>query len=142
MATRIETSFTNLDETLIKTGGIREVLITKLHKAIAEYDFAIKNTTPEERDSFMSVVNSLEGILRGKEKAALDNVKLSLMDKTTTDNHNTSQAVTELLKLINPSVYQAISNPIDHADTTKKLEESFDKSGETILDGELQTIEG
>jgi hypothetical protein len=142
MATRIETSFTKLDEALINTGGIREVLITKLHKAISEYDFTIAKSTPEERDSFMSVVNSLEGILRGKEKAALDNVKLSLLDKTTTDNHNTSQAVAELLKLINPSIYQSISNPIDHESTSQKLEESFDKSGEIILDGELQTIEG
>ncbi len=137
---RIDNSFQALDQTITKTSEIREVLIKKLFDAAVEYKFEIKTTSPEERESFMSVVNSLDGLLKGKERVALDNVKISLLKRSETDNHSTAEAVTKLLHMINPALAIKSINDIDKNEIATRLEETFITSGATISEDEKECI--
>ena len=134
---RVDSAFTNLDKVMISSSDIREALITKLYSAVKEYNFTIEGTSPENRESFTAIINSLDGLLKGKEKTALDNVKLSLMQKSESESASSAAAITALLHMINPGLIQRVQNPIDTNKISNELEVEFARTGESITDNEL-----
>ena len=138
---RIETAFANLDATMISSTGIRDVLIKKLFDAATAFNFDIYKNSPESRESFMSVINGLEGLLKGKEKTALDNVKLSLVQRAESDNHSSAAAITQLLHMINPGLITKTQNVIDVTKASEVIEAEFTSTGDQISDGETEHIE-
>ncbi len=99
---RILNAFRNMDTATASTGKIRDKLITKLESAFDKFDFDITKSSPEERESAMSVINALDGLLKGKEKVALDNVKVSLSQRKDDDDHDRSELIADALKQISP----------------------------------------
>ena len=99
-ASPMERAFDNLDTSLASTAVIRNELIATLHTAVSEFKFSIKDSSAEDRESFMAVINSLDGLLKGKEKSALDNVKVQLMQKGESNSQEIAKSVTQLLHMI------------------------------------------
>ncbi len=99
---RILEAFKSMDEATSSTGIIRNKLISKLENAFDKFDFDIAKSSPEERESAMSVINALDGLLKGKEKVALDNVKVSLSQRKDDDDHDRSELIADALKQVSP----------------------------------------
>lgn len=137
---RIDNAFDKLDNALDATAGIREDLIAKLYTAAKAFDFNIANTDAEGRESFMSVINSLDGLLKGKEKAAIDTVKLSLQQRKDNDDHDNSAVIADLLASIVPGKTQECDNKIPE-DIDTVIAKEYESSGDTIPDTELQKNE-
>ena len=91
----------------------------------------------------MSVVNGLDGLLKGKEKIALDNVKVQLMQKGESNSQEIAKSVTQLLHMISLNGNNTpVANSINIEQSMEAVEAEFSESGEKILDGELIEIGG
>jgi hypothetical protein len=144
MATKSnEELFNNLDSTLNETLDIRNSLITKLFDAVKDYNFKVSDKNTEANESFMKVIDSLDGLLKGKEKSALDNVKIHLTQQSTDATENISKSITTLLRMINlNSVNNGNGNNINPDEISNHIDEEFSKTGLNISTGELEPIEG
>lgn len=120
---RIVGAFKRLDDANSATGIIRDKLITKLESAFDKFDFDITKSSPEERESAMTIINALDGLLKGKEKSALDNVKVSLSQRKEDDDHDRSELIADALKSL-PALLQPNIN--DNIGDTERL--AFDSS--------------
>jgi len=137
---RIDNSFDKLDETHGKTQSIRDKLIDKFTDIVMDSDFDLTDCTSEDRESFMSVTNGLAHMLNDQEKSALNEVKISLQLRKDDDEHDSSEKITALLHMINPSLAEATKNNPDIDDS--KAEVAFTESGEEITSGELEEVGG
>lgn len=137
---RISTAFDILDNTHGKTQGIRDNLIDKFTEIVTAADFSLDNASPEDRESFMSVVNGLGGLLNDQERSALNTVKISLQQRKDDDDHDNSANVTALLHMINPAFVEQVKNNIDGARVDGEIEDAFNSSNVSISEGELETV--
>ena len=119
---RILEAFKSMDDATSSTGKIRDKLISKLETAFDRFDFDIEKSSPEERESAMSVINALDGLLKGKEKVALDNVKVSLSQRKDDDDHDRSELVAEALKQISPILAMGTGNQEGKTFDSKTIE--------------------
>jgi hypothetical protein len=119
----------------------RKILIDNVMNIIAK---ASDCNNPIDRDDLegrMSVFNSAGKLLNDAESAAKNRVTISYKNKELELHKNTGVAIAELLKNIKVNMFTDESDEYHSSKPTNlaDIEDSFEKSGIKILDGELET---
>lgn len=122
---------------------IRKEMIEQLRK-----DLPLARVTQGDKGMLiqakMSMITTLNGMLKDVEDASLKKVKLQLSRTEQENNGQYSQAIVSLLKAIRADGQEARSeeNRQDPAEVDAQLQAQAEKQGITLTDGETSACEG
>lgn len=129
----------NLRKQLDSSNAVREDIIDLLNNGIKGFNPNIAEMSPEDREAFSSVINSLTKMLHGKDTANIGFMRILQNEESNENASNMAELVGEFLTKLTIRDRGATNHePVNLDDAQKKIEEVVEKHDIEIKEEELE----